>query len=188
MYAYQEYIQHETNLLKLVNFLIDKGADPRSIVSEPKVERENENYKKWGIQHFLMRFPSLVLMKTFMKWIDKNFNMQNSQGRTPLHLFCMWNREGCLFNNHDIQGFPYIDFKLSDDYDGQSCLEYLLENGLTSNILDINRSTPLLYAALNGQLKFMNLLRIYGSSINNCNLLNQVPLIEIIKGKNKFTV
>lgn len=72
---------------------------------------------------------------------------------------------------------PYIDFKLSNDYDGQSCLEYLLENGLTSNILDINRSTPLLYAALNGQLKFMNLLRIYGSSINNCNLLNQVPLI-----------
>lgn len=39
-----------------------------------------------------MRFPSLVLLKTFMKWIDKNFNMQNSEGRTPLHLFCMWNR------------------------------------------------------------------------------------------------
>lgn len=54
--------------------------------------------------------------------------------------------------------------------------------------MDINRSTPLLYAALNGQLKFMNLLRVYGSSINNCNLLNQVPLIEIIKAKNKFTI
>lgn len=67
-------------------------------------------------------------------------------------------------------------------------MDYLLENGLTSNILDINRSTPLLYAALNEQLNFMNLLRVYGSSINNCNLLNQVPLIEIIKAKSKFTV
>ena len=34
----------------------------------------------------------------------------------------------------------------------------------------------------------MNLLRHYGSSINNCNSQNQVPLIEIIKAKNKFTV
>jgi hypothetical protein len=35
--AYSEYVEHENNLIKLVNFLIDKGADPRSIVSEPKV-------------------------------------------------------------------------------------------------------------------------------------------------------
>lgn len=102
----------------------------------------------------------------------------------------MWNREGCLFNSYDGDQkiVPYIDYKISDDFDGQKCLDYLLENGLTSNILDINRSTPLLYAALNEQLNFMNLLRVYGSSINNCNLLNQVPLIEIIKAKNKFTV
>jgi hypothetical protein len=32
------------------------------------------------------------------------------------------------------------------------------------------------------------MLRNYGSSINNCNALNQVPLIEIIKNKNKFSV
>ena len=83
---------------------------------------------------------------------------------------------------------PHIDFSLGTDYDSHTSLEYLLENGLTSNILDINRSTPLLYAALNGQLKFMNLLRMYGSTINNCNLLNQVPIIEIIKNKQKFTV
>lgn len=188
--AFGEYVEHETSLLKLVGFLVENGADPRSMVCEPRVENENENYKKWGIQHFLMRFPSLVLLKNFMKWIDKFFNSQNSEGRTPLHLFCMWNREGSLFNTEevDMRPVPRIRMSLGPDYDSHKCLEYLLENGLTSNILDINRSTPLLYAALNGQLKFMNLLRAYGSTINNCNLLNQVPLIEIIKNKQKFSV
>ena len=33
-----------------------------------------------------------------MKWIDTNFNMQNSQGRTPLHLFCKWNKDENIFN------------------------------------------------------------------------------------------
>lgn len=67
-----------------------------------------------------MRFPSLILLKAFMKWIDKSFNMQNSEGRTPLHLFCMLNQQGSLFNtNHlDMSPVPLIDFKLSDDYDG----------------------------------------------------------------------
>lgn len=72
---------------------------------------------------------------------------------------------------------PYIDFVLHDDYEGQKSLEFLLEHGLNSINLDMNRSTPLLYAALNGQLNFMNSLRVYGSTMNNVNLLNQVPLI-----------
>jgi len=55
-------------------------------------------------------------------------------------------------------------------------------------VLDINRSTPLLYSAINGQISFINLLRTFGSSINNVNLMNQIPLIEIIKKKNKFTL
>ena len=63
------------------------------------------------------------------------------------------------------------------NFEGKVCLEYLLENGLTCNVLDINRSTPLLYAALNGQLGFIKLLRTFGSTINNVNSLNQVPLI-----------
>ena len=102
----------------------------------------------------------------------------------------MWNREGSLFNTQeiDMSPVPYIDIKLGSDYDSYASLEYLLEHGMNSNILDINRSTPLLYAALNGQLRFINLLRSYGNTMNNCNLLNQVPLIEIIKNKHKFTV
>jgi len=64
----------------------------------------------------------------------------------------------------------------------------LLENGLTSNVLDINRSTPLLYATMRGQLGFVKLLRNFGSTINNVNSLNQVPLIELIRMKNKLTL
>jgi hypothetical protein len=45
-----------------------------------------------------MKFPSPKLLKIFMKWIDTNFNMQNSQGRTPLHLFCKWNKDENIFN------------------------------------------------------------------------------------------
>lgn len=55
-------------------------------------------------------------------------------------------------------------------------------------MLDINRSTPLLYAALRGQLGFIRLLRNFGSTINNVNSLNQVPLIELIRQKNNFTL
>jgi hypothetical protein len=86
-------------LIKTVNLLVDNGADPKFIVSEPRMDEEYENYKKWGIQHFLMKFPSPNLLKIFMKWIDTHFNLQNSEGRTPLHLFCLWNGEGSLFNN-----------------------------------------------------------------------------------------
>lgn len=74
------------------------------------------------------------------------------------------------------------------EYHGKKALEYLLEKGLTSNVLDINRSTPLLYSALNGQISFINLLRTFGSSINNVNLMNQIPLIEIIKRKDRFSL
>lgn len=52
----------------------------------------------------------------------------------------------------------------------------------------MNRSTPLLYAALNQQISFMILLRRFGSIINNCNNRNQVPFIEIIKAKQHFTI
>ena len=64
----------------------------------------------------------------------------------------------------------------------------MLEKGFFSIEMDGNKSTPLLYAVLNGQLNFMNSLRFYGSPMNNCNSLNQVPLIEIIKLKHKFTL
>lgn len=85
------------------------GADPKFTVSEPRMDEEYENYKKWGIQHFLMRFPSPNLLRIFMKWIDTNFNLQNSEGRTPLHLFCMWNSEGNIFNQPQ-DGLPLIDY------------------------------------------------------------------------------
>jgi hypothetical protein len=55
-------------------------------------------------------------------------------------------------------------------------------------VLDINRSTPLLFSAINGQIFFINILRSYGSSINNVNLKNQIPLIEIIKNKDSFNL
>lgn len=41
---------------------------------------------------------------------------------------------------------------------------------------------------MRGQLGFIKLLRNFGSTINNVNSLNQVPLIELIKMKNKFTL
>lgn len=53
-----------------------------------------------------------------MKWIDTNFNMQNSQGRTPLHLFCKWNRDENIFNPNQSrkidpscqENYPYINY------------------------------------------------------------------------------
>lgn len=45
-----------------------------------------------------------------MKWIDTNFNLQNSEGRTPLHLFCLWNSEGCLFNSFHENDLPIINY------------------------------------------------------------------------------
>lgn len=188
--AFEDYLKHEEYLIKIINYLVDMGSDPKFIVSEPKMDEEYENYKKWGIQHFLMKFPSLNLLKIFMKWIDTNFNLQNSEGRTPLHLFCLWNNEGSLFNNYSLPNdpLPTINYPELNLFQGHKCLEYLLENGLTSNVLDINRSTPLLYAAMRGQLGFIKLLRNFGSTINNVNSLNQVPLIELIKMKNKFTL
>jgi ankyrin repeat protein len=83
---------------------------------------------------------------------------------------------------------PYIDFLLHPDYDGQACLVDLLEKGLGGLVTDFNKSTPLHYAALNGQLKFMKSLSEYGSTMVSCNSLNQVPLIEIIKSKHKHTL
>ncbi len=62
----------------MVNFLVMIGADPKFIVTSPKMEKQLQNYRKWGIQHFLMKFPSPKLLKIFMKWIDTNFNMQNT--------------------------------------------------------------------------------------------------------------
>jgi len=73
-------------------------------------------------------------------------------------------------------------------FEGIRCMEYLLENGLTCNVLDINRSTPLLYAASRNQIAFIKLLRNFGSTINNVNAFNQVPLIELIHQRNKLTL
>lgn len=107
--AFAEYLKHEECLIKTVGLLVEMGSDPKFSVSEPRMDEEYENYKKWGIQHFLMRFPSPNLLRIFMKWIDTNFNLQNSEGRTPLHLFCMWNSEGSIFNQPD-DGLPLIDY------------------------------------------------------------------------------
>ena len=73
-------------------------------------------------------------------------------------------------------------------FEGIDCMDYLLENGLASNVLDINRSTPLLYATIRRQLSFVHLLRNFGSTINNVNSLNQVPLIELIHQKDNLSL
>ena len=75
-----------------------------------------------------MRFPSLVIIKTFLKWCDVIVNNSNIEGRRPLHLFCMWNHENSIFNTQyiDMSPVPEIDFNLGDDYTGKFCLTFLL--------------------------------------------------------------
>lgn len=64
-------------------------------------------YKKWGIQHFIMGFPSLKLTKFFKSKI-RDFNALNNVNRTPLHLFCLNFTKGNLF---DTQNCTLDDYK-----------------------------------------------------------------------------
>lgn len=79
------------------------------------VDRKNagsEQNKKWGIQHFLMKFPSLKLVSYFKAKI-RDFNAPNSQLMTPLHLFCKNMTKGNLIDTR---------LNLANDYQGQHIL------------------------------------------------------------------
>ena len=145
---------------------MELGCDVNVVVQDRKKEEEEESFKRWGILHFLMRFPSLILLNLFKNKI-RNFNSQNNDKMTPLHLFCQWVKQGCL-----------LEIPLEEDYEdyiGERSLQFLLESGCNSNSTDINRSIPLLYASLNHQVSFIVLLRKFGSTISYCNNCNQVP-------------
>ena len=78
--------------------MVDLGCDANVVVQDKRKPDEGESYKKWGILHFIMRFPSLVLLDLFKNKIKiRDFNAQNNNGMTPLHLCCQWIRHGCLF-------------------------------------------------------------------------------------------
>jgi hypothetical protein len=83
-----------------------------------------DTYKKWGIQHFLMGFPSLKLIKFFKSKI-RDFNAMNNLNRTPLHLFCINCKKGNILEAERCE---------IEDYKTDSILDYLLSNGLNPNI------------------------------------------------------
>jgi hypothetical protein len=58
--------------MNLVNYLMDLGCDVNGQVIDKRTDF-TESYRKWGIQHFLMRFPSLKLIKFFKNKI-RDFN------------------------------------------------------------------------------------------------------------------
>lgn len=138
--------------MSLVDFLIDLGCDINAQVIDKKNEASDQ-YKKWGIQHFLMKFPSLKLVKFFKSRI-RDFNSANAQLMTPLHIFCKNIKKGGLIETRQT---------LPKDYLGEHILEYLLLNGLNPNCYDSNKALPLLYAALNGQYEFIVILRKHKS-------------------------
>lgn len=95
--AFARFRHHEDLFIKLVCFLMEQGCDANvQVVEKRKDEDASENLKKWGIQHFLMRFPSLKLLSLFRRKI-RDFNSQNNSGMTALHLFCSWIKKGNLF-------------------------------------------------------------------------------------------
>ena len=145
-------------------YLTEMGCD---INNQVVSKRSNvpDTYKKWGIQHFLMGFPSLKLVKFFKSKI-RDFNAMNNLNRTPLHLFCINCKKGNLFDAKNCN---------LDDYKTEYILEYLLSNGLNPNFEDNFKSLPVLYAAQNNHLEFMFMLRKYKSEINFCSIQNQVP-------------
>lgn len=151
------------------------GCDINSQVINKRVNVP-DTYKKWGIQHFIMGFPSLKLIKFFKPKI-RDFNAMNNLNRTPLHLFCINTRKGNILE---------VERCDVDDYKTESILEYLLSNGLNPNIEDNYKALPVLYAAQNNEIEFMKMLRKYKSEMNFCSVNNQVPFIEIIKRSSKF--
>lgn len=40
MKAFQEYLKHEDYLIKVINYLVENGSDPKFVVSEPKMDEE----------------------------------------------------------------------------------------------------------------------------------------------------
>jgi|JI6StandDraft_1071083.scaffolds.fasta_scaffold136968_3 ankyrin repeat protein len=163
--------------MHVVDFLSELGCDINAQVADRRNE-VSEKYKKWGIQHFLMKFPSLKLVRYFRSKV-RDFNSSNSHLMTPLHLFCQHIRKGNLMDTKAT---------LPHDYSGEHILEYLLANGLNPNCYDSSKALPILYAALNSEYDFMVILRRYKSEVNFCTVNNQTPLIEIVKRNKSFTL
>lgn len=98
-----------------MTLLVEIGCDANVVVAE-KLDleedktKDEEDYSLWGIQHFLMKFPSLVLLDFFKNKIKiRDFNAPTAKKVTPLHLFCQWNKGGCLFDAE--LGTQYNDYK-----------------------------------------------------------------------------
>lgn len=96
--AFSEFSRHEELFIKLVCFLMEQGCDANVQVVDKRKDDDQESLKKWGIQHFLMKFPSLKLLSLFRRKI-RDFNSQNNSGMTALHLFCSLIRKGNLFGS-----------------------------------------------------------------------------------------
>ena len=156
--------------------MVDAGANINSTVLE-RINKEPAKERKWGVYHFAMRFPSIKLLE-FLKDKVKDPNIRDSEGRAPLHYFCMWNVKGSLLGTASLEN--------QKDYTGERSLTFLLENGSNLKVTDNSSSTALLYAALNKQIAFMIILAKFGGQFNICNKNNQVPLIEIMKLKDAF--
>lgn len=78
-----------------MTYLIEMGCDVNNQVVNKKLNSQ-DIYKKWGIQHFIMSFPTLKLIKFFKNKI-RDFNAMNNLNQTSLHLFCMNNKKGNIF-------------------------------------------------------------------------------------------
>ena len=113
----------------------------------------SEQYKKWGIQHFIMEFPSLKLLKYFKNKI-RDFNAVTAEMMTPLHIFCKNMKKDTLIDSR---------LNIPEEYTGTNVLEFLLSNGLNPNCQDSSKSLPFLYAAKNSQYDFMVILKKYNT-------------------------
>lgn len=113
------------------------------------------------------RLAELLLTK------DSNIEIKSTLGRTPLSLAV----EGSLWNSdqHD-----------KSDYDGLVSL--LLEVGADFNTKDMANQTPLTWAAINGQTKFIKMLFDSGSIFLTNNIPGQTPLERNFNAEQKFDV
>jgi hypothetical protein len=80
--------------MNLIVYVIEMGCDINGQVTDKKNDL-TDGHRKWGAQHFIMKFPSLKLIKFFKQKI-RDFNAQNNQNMTPLHLFCKNVKKGNL--------------------------------------------------------------------------------------------
>ena len=126
--------------MNIAEYLIELGCDVNAQVADRKTLL-SEKYKKWGIPHFLMTFPSLKLLK-FFKGKIRDFNTPNAQLMTPLHLFCLNIKQPNLLN-------PKLT--TPNDYQTKTILKYLLSNCPNPNRFDSDKALPILYAASNSQ-------------------------------------